>query len=115
MLMARPLRFLGMARAASRLIFAPCTKKERISIQTGAGLKACVLTGRNETEYEFEITMGEAIVGAELPIKLAAGEVLGVPVSMGQSALRFIRFGFLPNTGRPRLARFRVVLNSRRA
>jgi len=58
-------------------------QKERISIQTGAGLKACVLTGRNETEYEFEITMGEAIVGAELPIKLAAGEVLGVPVSMG--------------------------------
>jgi diaminopimelate epimerase len=63
--------------------FCAVHQKERISIQTGAGLKACVLTGRNETEYEFEITMGEAIVGAELPIKLAAGEVLGVPVSMG--------------------------------
>ena len=33
-------------------------QKERITIQTGAGLKTCTLTGRSESEYEFEIEMG---------------------------------------------------------
>ena len=54
--------------------------KEKITIQTGAGLKTCVLTGRRESEYEFEVEMGEAAVGAELALK---GGVRGVPVSMG--------------------------------
>jgi diaminopimelate epimerase len=58
-------------------------QKDRIAIQTGAGLKTCILTGRNESEYEFEVAMGEAAVGAELPVKLANGEVRGIPVSMG--------------------------------
>jgi len=57
--------------------------KEKISIQTGAGLKACVLTGRSESEYEFEIGMGEASVGTKLPVKIGAEEVRGTPVSMG--------------------------------
>jgi diaminopimelate epimerase len=57
--------------------------KERISIQTGAGLKTCVLTGRSESEYEFEIEMGEASVGAELAVKIGGEEVRGMPVSMG--------------------------------
>ena len=57
--------------------------KEKITIQTGAGLKTCVLTGRSESEYEFEVEMGEALVGAELAVKLGAGEVRGIPVSMG--------------------------------
>ena len=57
--------------------------KERISILTGAGLKICSLTGRNDSEYEFEIEMGEAVVGNEIPVKLPAGEVRGIPVSMG--------------------------------
>jgi diaminopimelate epimerase len=57
--------------------------KEKISIQTGAGLKTCVLTGRSESEYEFEIGMGEASVGAKLPVKIGAEEVRGMPVSMG--------------------------------
>ncbi len=56
---------------------------EKITIQTGAGLKTCVLTGRSESEYEFEVEMGEAAVGAELALKLTAGEVRGTPVSMG--------------------------------
>lgn len=58
-------------------------EKERITIQTGAGLKTCVLTGRSESEYEFEVEMGEATVGAELAIKLNAEKVRGIPVSMG--------------------------------
>ena len=58
-------------------------QKETITIQTGAGLKTCVLTGRSESEYEFEIAMGEADVGSELTVRLAAGEVRGIPVSIG--------------------------------
>jgi diaminopimelate epimerase len=57
--------------------------KEKITIQTGAGIKTCVLTGRTESEYEFEIAMGEAVVGTELAVKLGANEVRGIPLSMG--------------------------------
>jgi diaminopimelate epimerase len=56
---------------------------EKIRIQTGAGLKTCTLTGRSESDYEFEAEMGEAVVGAELAIKLGVNEVRGIPVSMG--------------------------------
>ncbi|MGA8201960.1 MAG: diaminopimelate epimerase [Candidatus Sulfotelmatobacter sp.] len=62
--------------------------KDRIAIQTGAGLKTCVLTDRSESEYgeseyEFEVAMGEAIVGNEERVKLSAREVRGIPVSIG--------------------------------
>lgn len=57
--------------------------KERISILTGAGMKICALTGRSDSEYEFEMEMGEAVVGNEIGIKLRSGEVRGIPVSMG--------------------------------
>ena len=57
--------------------------KDRISILTGAGMKVCVLTSRRGSEYEFEIEMGEATVESELALKVGAGEVRGVPVSMG--------------------------------
>jgi diaminopimelate epimerase len=58
-------------------------QKEKITIQTGAGLKTCTLTGRTESEYEFEIAMGEAAIAAEMTVKLVGGEVRGTPVSMG--------------------------------
>jgi diaminopimelate epimerase len=57
--------------------------KEKITIQTGAGLKICVLTGRRDGEYEFEMEMGAAVVGTELTVKIGGGEVRGTPVSMG--------------------------------
>lgn len=57
--------------------------KERISILTGAGMKICTLTARRDSEYEFEIEMGEAVVENELALKVGAGEVRGIPVSMG--------------------------------
>jgi diaminopimelate epimerase len=57
--------------------------KEKVVIRTGAGLKVCTFTSRNDTQYEFEIAMGEPEVGNEFPIKLASGEVRGMPVSMG--------------------------------
>jgi diaminopimelate epimerase len=57
--------------------------KERISILTGAGAKVCTLTMRRESEYEFEIEMGRAFVDSELALRVGAGEVRGIPVSMG--------------------------------
>ena len=57
--------------------------KEKITIQTGAGLKSCALTSCSGSEYEFEVEMGEAMVGAELDVKIHGEEVRGIPVSMG--------------------------------
>src|SRR6266481_2777621 len=57
--------------------------RERVTIRTGAGVKACSLTSHNGTNFEFEIAMGEPRVGDEFPIKVAFGEVRGIPVSMG--------------------------------
>jgi diaminopimelate epimerase len=57
--------------------------KERITLQTGAGLKTCILTGRRNCEYEFEAEMGKAEVGEELVVRAGADEVKGIPVSMG--------------------------------
>lgn len=57
--------------------------KEGVVVRTGAGLKTCKLTSHNEAEYEFEVAMGEPQVGDEFPIKLAFGEVRGIPVSVG--------------------------------
>lgn len=58
----------------------PC---EQVNIRTGAGIKHCTLTSHNETEFEFEIAMGEPQVSDESSIKTAFGEVRGIPVSMG--------------------------------
>jgi diaminopimelate epimerase len=57
--------------------------KEKIVIRTGAGLKTCTFTSRNNNQYEFEIAMGEPQVGEEFSIRLALREVRGIPVSMG--------------------------------
>ena len=57
--------------------------KEKVSVRTGAGVKACTLTSRKDMTFEFEIAMGEPQVGDEFPIKVAFGEVRGIPVSMG--------------------------------
>jgi diaminopimelate epimerase len=57
--------------------------REHVSVRTGAGIKTCTLTSHSGTEFEFEIAMGEPQVGDEFPIKVAFGEVCGIPVSMG--------------------------------
>lgn len=36
--------------------------KERLSILTGAGMKICQLIARRDSEYEFEMEMGGAVV-----------------------------------------------------
>jgi diaminopimelate epimerase len=58
-------------------------EKEKLVIRTVAGVKTCTLTSRSETQYEFEIAMGEPQIGDEFSLKLAFGEVCGIPVSMG--------------------------------
>ena len=57
--------------------------KERVTILTGAGTKICTLTARRETEYDFEIEMGAAVVEPEIALQAGGREVRGVPVSMG--------------------------------
>ena len=57
--------------------------KERISILTGAGVKICTLTGRRDSEYEFEAEMGKAAVEPELLVTIRSEEMRGIPVSMG--------------------------------
>jgi diaminopimelate epimerase len=57
--------------------------REVVSVRTGAGIKTCRLTAHGENQYEFETAMGEPQVGDEFWIKLAFGEVRGIPVSMG--------------------------------
>ncbi|MGO8795476.1 MAG: diaminopimelate epimerase [Candidatus Sulfotelmatobacter sp.] len=57
--------------------------QEKITIQTGAGVKSCVLTGRSDSEYEFEVAMGAAIVRVEFAVQFDQREVRGVPISMG--------------------------------
>jgi diaminopimelate epimerase len=61
----------------------PEQAKEKITIQTGAGLKTCLLMGNKDPEYEFEIDMGESEIGAELAVRVNGSEVRGIPVSMG--------------------------------
>jgi diaminopimelate epimerase len=57
--------------------------KDKFTIRTGAGIRACALISYNQQEYDFEIAMGEPQVGNEFLIKLSFGEVRGIPVSMG--------------------------------
>lgn len=57
--------------------------REKVVVRTGAGVKTCTLVGRSGAQFEFETDMGEPQVGDEFSIKLAFGEVRGIPVSMG--------------------------------
>ncbi|HET9406483.1 MAG TPA: diaminopimelate epimerase [Candidatus Sulfotelmatobacter sp.] len=57
--------------------------KERITLQTGAGLKTCTFIGKTDETYEFETDMGEAVVEPELTLDLGIRQIRGVPVSMG--------------------------------
>lgn len=68
--------------------------KERVSILTGAGAKLCTLTGRRDSEYEFESEMGEAVVQSELAVKSGSGEIRGIPVSMGNPHFVILVHGF---------------------
>jgi diaminopimelate epimerase len=57
--------------------------KQQVAIRTGAGVKTCTLTAHRGTRYEFEVAMGEPQLGDEFSVKLAFGEVRGIPISVG--------------------------------
>jgi diaminopimelate epimerase len=59
------------------------TPREKVTVRTGAGIKTCVLTSHTDMLFEFETAMGEPQVGDEFSVKVAFGEVCGIPVSMG--------------------------------
>lgn len=58
-------------------------EKEKINIQTGAGLKICTLISRAESEYEFEAEMGRADVSKPMDLSTPMGAISGIPVSLG--------------------------------
>jgi len=72
-------------------------KGERFLIRTGAGDKLCNLTAQSGHRYEFETAMGEPQVEEQRSLKVAAGVISGVPVSMGNP--HFVSFveGFPPD------------------
>jgi diaminopimelate epimerase len=55
----------------------------QLTIRTGAGIKTCTFIGRNQSQYDFEIAMGEPQVGNELSVQAGRTELRGIPVSMG--------------------------------
>jgi diaminopimelate epimerase len=57
--------------------------KNKFTIRTGAGIKTCTFIGRNQSQYEFEIAMGEPQVGNELSVQAGRTTLRGIPVSMG--------------------------------
>jgi diaminopimelate epimerase len=59
------------------------SRKESVTIRTGAGLKVCTLVARSENTTEFETAMGVPKVERESAIATSFGEVKGIPVSMG--------------------------------
>ena len=61
-----------------------------VTVRTGAGIKTCTLVGENDGVYDFEIAMGEPQVGDPFSVKVAFGEVSGIPVSTGNP--HFVQF-----------------------
>ena len=57
--------------------------KQEVKVLTEAGAKLCTLTSHRENTFEFETAMGEPQIGDPFAIKLAFGEVHGIPISMG--------------------------------
>jgi diaminopimelate epimerase len=56
---------------------------DKIMIQTGAGLKTCMLTSHGDGEYEFEMAMGSAQVQVELSLETSKEKIRGIPLSTG--------------------------------
>lgn len=70
--------------------------KDHVVIRTGAGRKTCRLTRRDGMEFEFEMEMGEPQVGNEFSLKLAFGDISGIPVNMGNPQFIVFVDDFLP-------------------
>lgn len=80
--------------AATKLEGAPNQKEVRI--RTGAGIKTCILQSHEGARFTFDMAMGEPQVGDPFSIKLAFGEVVGIPVSTGNPHFVVFVDDFLP-------------------
>ena len=58
-------------------------ERKTITVKTGAGVKTCTLMSRHYMSFEFEAAMGKPQVGKEFSLRVASGDVTGIPVSMG--------------------------------
>jgi len=58
-------------------------KKTDVIVLTGAGPKACRLTGQQGATFEFEADMGEPVVAGDLAIQTMWVRAVGTKVSMG--------------------------------
>ncbi len=86
----------GTRCVAAHLLQNSGVKRDRVVIRTGAGRKTCILTRREGVEFEFEMEMGEPEVGDEFSLKLAFGEISGIPVNMGNPQFIVFVDDFLP-------------------
>jgi diaminopimelate epimerase len=57
--------------------------KDRVTIETDAGIRVCVLTQGSDVEFELETAMGQAEVGDSVALRLSGGEMCGIYVSTG--------------------------------
>ena len=69
-------------RCAAAYLFTEM-QSEKITVQTGAGLKTCMLTSHGDGEYEFEMEMGSARIEAEFSLDTSKGNIRGIPLSTG--------------------------------
>jgi diaminopimelate epimerase len=69
-------------RCAAAYLFSEM-QSEKITVQTGAGLRTCMLTSHGDGEYEFEMEMGSARIEAEFSLDTSKGNIRGIPLSTG--------------------------------
>ena len=96
----------GTRCVAAYLIFRR-EQDDEIRVQTSAGIRGCRLLQRGRPDeaheksaasplFRFEMAMGEPQPGEAFAIKLAFGEVSGIPVSMGNPHFVIFADEFLP-------------------
>jgi len=71
-------------------------KRDKLTIRTGAGIKTCTLIRHEGHHFEFETAMGEPQAGDPFSLKMAFGEQVGIPVSMGNPHFVFFVDEFVP-------------------
>jgi len=59
------------------------TPKAQVVVRTGAGLKTCRLVEKRPPAFEFEVEMGQAVVGEQLAIEMMWVRAVGTKVSIG--------------------------------
>lgn len=92
-----PAEISGNGTRCAAASWASAKETDRVTIQTGTGLKICHLTRRANPEFEFETEMGEAQVGSPLSLPLKNAQVQGIPVDTGNPHFVVFVENFPPN------------------